>query len=99
MGEGKGCSRSLVGGGVGGAWCSRGRAEVQALQRDNLEGAFNGFILAHVQGLDELPDLVLAAPILSLPPGKLLTLLSEVGVLVQRLLVHMTAQHLRLISG
>lgn len=82
-----------VGGGMGRGegGCSRGRAEVQALQLGYLEGALNGFVLAHVQGLDELLDLVLAAPILSLAPGKLLTLLSEVGVLVQRLLVHMTA--------
>ena len=57
-----------------------------------LEGALDGFILAHVQGLDELLDLILPAPVLSLAPGKLLTLLSEVGVLVQRLLVDMTAQ-------
>ena len=64
---------------------------MQVLQRDHLEGALNGFILAHVQRLDELLDLVLPAPVLSLPPGKLLTLLSEVSVLVQRLLVHMTA--------
>ena len=59
--------------------------------RDYLEGALNGFILAHVQGVDELLDLVLPSPILSLAPGQLLTLLCEVGVLVQRLLVYMTA--------
>ncbi len=58
-----------------------------------LEGALDGFILTHVQGLDELLDLILAAPILSLPPGQLLPLLCEVGVLVQRLLVHMAARH------
>jgi len=58
-----------------------------------LEGALNGFILTHVQGLDELLDLILTAPILSLPSGQLLTLLCEVGVLVQRLLVHMAARH------
>jgi len=57
----------------------------------HLEGAFDGFIFAHVQGLDQLLDLVLSASILSLPPRQLLPLLSEVGVLVQRLLVHMTA--------
>ena len=58
-----------------------------------LEGALNGFILTHVQGLDELLDLVLTAPILSLPSGQLLPLLCEVGVLVQRLLVHMAERH------
>lgn len=58
-----------------------------------LEGALNGFILTHVQGLDELLDLILTPPILSLPPGQLLPLLCEVGVLVQRLLVHMAAKH------
>jgi hypothetical protein len=45
-----------------------------------LEGALNGFILTHVQGLDELLDLILTPPILSLPPGQLL-------------LVHMAAKH------
>ena len=56
-----------------------------------LESALNGFILTHVQGLNELLDLILTAPILSLPSGQLLPLLCEVGVLVQRLLVHMAA--------
>ena len=58
---------------------------------DYFESALDGLILAHVQGLDELLDLVLSSPILSLTPGKLLTLLCEVGILVQRLLVDMTA--------
>ena len=63
------------------------------MRSDYLKGALNGFILTHVQGLDELLDLVLAASILSLPPGQLLPLLCEVGVLVQRLLVHMAARY------
>ncbi len=73
--------------------CTKQGIATDVMKSDYLEGALNGFILTHVQGLDELLDLILAAPILSLPSGQLLPLLCEVGVLVQRLLVHMAARH------
>ena len=46
----------------------------------HLEGALHSLVLAHVQGLDQLLDLVLGAPVLGLPPGQLLPLLREVAV-------------------
>ena len=57
----------------------------------DLESTLHSFILTHVQRLDQLFDLVFSTPIFSLPSSKLLPLLCEVGVLIQGLLVYMTA--------
>lgn len=57
-----------------------------------LEGALDCLVLAHVQDINELLDLGLAAGVLSLPPRQLLPLLCEVHILIQGLLVDISAR-------
>ena len=57
-----------------------------------LEGALDGLVLAQVQRLDELPDLLLAARVLLLALAQLHALLREARPLVQRLAVDIPAR-------
>ena len=63
----------------------------RALGGHHLECPLDGFILAQVQVVYQLLDLVLASHSLVVPLDQLLLLLRKVQVLIQRLLVDMPA--------